>query len=204
MPAPDRIVQAAARLFLELGFDGVTTEAVAAASGVTKAMVYYYYGSKTNLFTAAIEWMMDVSRQQTQEILSRPVPLRDRLQIIALTRLRITAPLDLDAMMRGSRQVLTEEQLARIRHAEEQMVSVIAQAFQAGVAAGEVREIDAQLAARVFLAMLMVGKAELNEGRLTADRLEDRCREWLSIFWSGVAAPASAPAAPVKHSDREG
>ncbi|WP_081841234.1 TetR/AcrR family transcriptional regulator [Alicyclobacillus macrosporangiidus] len=140
-------------------FDGVTTEAVAAASGVTKAMVYYSYGSKTNLFTAAIEWMMDVSRQQTQEILSRPVPLRDRLQVIALTRLRITAPFDLDAMMRGSRQVLTEEQLARIRHTEEQMVSVIAQAFQAGVAAGEVREI---------------------------------------------AAPASASATPVKHSDREG
>ncbi|MCL6516801.1 TetR/AcrR family transcriptional regulator [Alicyclobacillus sp.] len=192
VPAADRIIRTAARLFLEQGYDAVTTETVASCSGVTKAMVYYYYGSKTNLFTAAIEWMMDISRARTQEILMSGGRLRDRLHTIAVTRLRIAAPLDVDAILRGTRSTLTEEQLARIHQAEERMVSVIADAFAEAARAGELRAVDPLLAARVFLALLMVGKMEQKQGRLPEERVEAWCTEVMDLFWCGVSADPAA------------
>ena len=46
---PDRILDAAADLLAEVGYDGVSVRAVARAAGVTKALVFYHFGSKGNL-----------------------------------------------------------------------------------------------------------------------------------------------------------
>lgn len=186
VPTAEKIVMTAARLFLAHGYEGVSTEAVASASGVTKAMVYYYYGTKMNLFASAIEWMMEKSRDRTKAILQRPVSLRENLVTIAITRLRIAAPLEVDAMMQGSRTSLSGEHLLRIRKAEEQMLAVLADAFAAAMARSEIREMDPFLAARVFLAVLMIGKKEQLESPCTEDEMEKRCQLLIDLFWSGV------------------
>ncbi|MGH9054885.1 MAG: TetR/AcrR family transcriptional regulator [Acidimicrobiales bacterium] len=49
------IVEAAAELFGERGFDGVTLEDVADRLDVTKGSLYYYFSSKDELGSAAIE-----------------------------------------------------------------------------------------------------------------------------------------------------
>jgi AcrR family transcriptional regulator len=48
------IVDAAVALFLELGYDAVTMDKIAKHAGVSKQTVYSHYGSKEDLFTAAI------------------------------------------------------------------------------------------------------------------------------------------------------
>jgi AcrR family transcriptional regulator len=48
------ILDAARRLFLEHGYDGVTLQAVAGAAGVDVALISYYFGSKKGLFGAAM------------------------------------------------------------------------------------------------------------------------------------------------------
>lgn len=49
------VLDAAYRLFLENGFDGTSMDAIAAAAGVSKPVVYDCYASKDELFTAMLD-----------------------------------------------------------------------------------------------------------------------------------------------------
>jgi AcrR family transcriptional regulator len=49
------MVAAAERLFSERGYHGVSMDQIAAASGITKPMLYDYFGSKEGLFLACME-----------------------------------------------------------------------------------------------------------------------------------------------------
>ncbi|MCV7257899.1 TetR/AcrR family transcriptional regulator [Mycobacterium shimoidei] len=48
-----RIIDAARERFMREGYDGATVRAIAADAGVDVAMVYYFFGSKEGLFSAA-------------------------------------------------------------------------------------------------------------------------------------------------------
>jgi AcrR family transcriptional regulator len=49
------MVAAAERLFSERGYHGVSMDEIAAASGISKPMLYEYFGSKEKLFLACVE-----------------------------------------------------------------------------------------------------------------------------------------------------
>jgi AcrR family transcriptional regulator len=55
----ERILSAARGLFSEAGYDRTTIRAVAAAAGVDPALVMHYFGSKEDLFGAAIRVEME-------------------------------------------------------------------------------------------------------------------------------------------------
>ncbi|WP_210649970.1 TetR family transcriptional regulator [Nocardioides sp. SYSU D00065] len=60
--APDtraEVLAAARASFAEKGFRGTTIRAVAAAAGVDPALVHHYFGSKDDLFVAALEIPVD-------------------------------------------------------------------------------------------------------------------------------------------------
>jgi TetR/AcrR family transcriptional regulator len=50
-----RILDAAEEEFAAAGLSGARTEAIAARTGVTKAMIYYYFDSKEGLYEAVLE-----------------------------------------------------------------------------------------------------------------------------------------------------
>ncbi|MCM2393794.1 TetR family transcriptional regulator [Streptomyces albipurpureus] len=53
--APERILEAARTEFAERGYDKTTMRGIARAAGVDAALVHHYYGSKDDVFAAAIE-----------------------------------------------------------------------------------------------------------------------------------------------------
>jgi len=53
------ILAAARRLFAERGYQATTVRAIAAAAGVTPAMIHHFYGSKRQVFLAAIRMPLD-------------------------------------------------------------------------------------------------------------------------------------------------
>src|SRR3954462_6156130 len=60
--APDTratILDAARSAFAESGFAGTSVRAVAAAAGVDAALVHHYFGTKDDLFLAALELRID-------------------------------------------------------------------------------------------------------------------------------------------------
>lgn len=55
----EEILAAARRLFGERGFDGTTIRAVAAAAGVNQALVHHFFGTKEQVFIAAVDFPVD-------------------------------------------------------------------------------------------------------------------------------------------------
>jgi AcrR family transcriptional regulator len=53
------VLAAARECFAERGFEGSTIRAIAAAAGVDPALVHHYFGSKEDLFVAAVEAPVD-------------------------------------------------------------------------------------------------------------------------------------------------
>ena len=50
-----RIIQGAAQVFGEMGYDGATTRAIAEAAGVNEVTLFRHFGNKKNIFMAVIE-----------------------------------------------------------------------------------------------------------------------------------------------------
>jgi len=73
------ILQAAERIFAEVGEAGARTETIAAAAGVNKAMLYYYFRSKDGLYRAVLDEHLRQFHRQATEVLSSRGPARDIL-----------------------------------------------------------------------------------------------------------------------------
>ena len=50
----ERILRAAQELFAERGYDGASAEAIAARAGVAKGLIFHHFGSKADLYLAAV------------------------------------------------------------------------------------------------------------------------------------------------------
>jgi len=162
----DRILQCAAQLFMEHGYNGVSMEQVAEAVGLTKAMVYYYFDSKASLLTSAMVRVMENVRARTRLLLSQDAPLYTRLLEVTRAHLR-RAPLDFEGIMRRAQTALSETQLEAMQRAEEQLFETIAEAFQEAMAKGEVRQTNARFCARAYMALLMAGRLERRREKAT-------------------------------------
>lgn len=64
------ILKAAERIYAECGLAGARTEAIAAAAGVNKALLYYYFRSKEGLYQAVVGSQVREFQQQAREVLS--------------------------------------------------------------------------------------------------------------------------------------
>lgn len=68
------ILEAAEKIFAEAGDAGARTDAIAAAAGVNKALLYYYFRSKNELYQAVLEEHLKDFRRQAFEVLDSPGP----------------------------------------------------------------------------------------------------------------------------------
>jgi TetR/AcrR family transcriptional regulator len=73
------ILAAAADAFAESGLAGARTDAIAAAAGVNKAMLYYYFQSKDRLYEAVVENHFAEFNRRALQVLAAPGPARSVL-----------------------------------------------------------------------------------------------------------------------------
>jgi TetR/AcrR family transcriptional regulator len=66
----EAILEAAERIFADEGLEGARTDAIAAAAGVNKALLYYYFRSKNGLYRAVLEGYSADFNRQALEVLS--------------------------------------------------------------------------------------------------------------------------------------
>lgn len=75
------ILQAAEREFLEKGYSGAKTTAIAQAAGVTHAMLHYYFRTKEKLFEKIAAEKMDQLKRVMFGVIGNPdLPLRERIK----------------------------------------------------------------------------------------------------------------------------
>ena len=103
------IVAAAGRIFAKSGFAGARTDAIAAAAGVNKALLYYYFKSKESMYEAVVEDHFREFNRQALELLADPGPARTvllryvSLHFDFISQRHQSAPLFQQLMMTGGK-----------------------------------------------------------------------------------------------------
>lgn len=76
------IAAAAVRVFNRLGLAGASLSAVAAELGIDRASLYYYIGSKEELFDEIVREVIERNSAIARGVLAAPMPPRDKLRAV--------------------------------------------------------------------------------------------------------------------------
>ena len=136
-------ILAAARIeFAERGLEGARVDKIAKRAKANKQLVYYYFGSKAGLYTAALEAAYADIRAHEQELDLRALSPREameRLVDFSLTYLdehRDFIRMLSDENAHGARHLHDSDIAVRTNSP---LINVIAETLERGVAAGEFR-----------------------------------------------------------------
>src|SRR6185437_6451999 len=142
----DRIVSASVQEFSEHGLAGARTEAIAKAAKVNKAMLYYYFKSKDDLYAAALEKVTQKVMENTLGALRYDCSEGERLLRVALNHFdRIFTQREFQNLM--------QQEMIRFRKGEGVLPVLVKNLFQpltvemekiirAGMRKGEICETD--------------------------------------------------------------
>jgi AcrR family transcriptional regulator len=147
------ILEAAARLFAELGFAAVTVDEIAAAAALAKGAVYHHFPSKEALFEAVFERAAGELQAQVHDA-ARASP--DRLKaLVAGSRAYFEAcaqpPFD-RIILRDGPAVLGWDRWRELD--ERYFLSVLPMSLDAAMAAGLIRRQEVQPLARLLAGAL--------------------------------------------------
>ena len=151
------ILEAAERLFLQHGFEGVSMDQIAATAEVSKLTVYSHFGDKDALFTeAARVWC---EQQMPGSLFERAphLPVRERLMDIARSYFTMVCSPEAVA---GHRLLcspqMVEKQLARLfwEAGPERVQAEFARFLERRIAAGDLEIDDIDRAAGQFFALV--------------------------------------------------
>jgi TetR/AcrR family transcriptional regulator len=142
-----RILDAALREFAANGLAGARTEAIAAAAGVNKALIYYYFESKEKLYTGALEMISERVRDISMGVFLREGSPGERLLRSALSHFdRILAQQEFQSLM--------QQEMIRLHKGEPGVLPILVKRvfepvmimFQSmvreGIASGELIDAD--------------------------------------------------------------
>src|SRR5262245_32367435 len=77
--SPDRILAAAALEFSERGFAGARVDRIARRARVNKAMLYYHFNSKANLYRTLLRRMFTLAADRLRTIAALSVPPTEKV-----------------------------------------------------------------------------------------------------------------------------
>ncbi|KWX63258.1 TetR/AcrR family transcriptional regulator [Mycobacterium sp. NAZ190054] len=165
------ILTAAAELFGERGYGGVSLEDVADRLDVTKSSLYYYFSSKDELVTAAIETLGDEWTTRLEDLLER-TPGSPTTRLRALIHGHITiAVRDYPAALRLflEPREWPDAQHDRIKDLRRRHDRLFRGLLEEGVASGEFHVVDVDTA-------LQCMHAAMSQAPLWSAHLSDRAQ----------------------------
>jgi TetR/AcrR family transcriptional regulator len=142
-----RILEAALSEFAAHGFAGARTDQIAAAAGVNKALLYYYFESKENLYLAAFESAAGRVRDTAMAVFLLEVSAGERIVRIALNHFdRIISQREFQAMMQQEMMRLHKGESGALPVLVKRVFAPIHAMFQAlvreAISSGELIDVD--------------------------------------------------------------
>lgn len=186
IPTKTHILNTAIQLFIQYSYKATSMDEIALQCNVTKATVYYYFKTKAELFTAAVESLMTTVRQSSVKILSQHIPFQERLEQLIIVFTRATVDVDIHNFIREASSSLSEEQLNRIKASEDAMHDAIEVCFSTEVENGILPNKNTQFMTHLFLSLLNLSKFKDTNGDGFFGSLEETAHEITTFFWNGV------------------
>jgi AcrR family transcriptional regulator len=186
------ILETAARLICEKGYEGTSIQDIADACSLTKAGLYHHIRSKEHLLLEIQSYGMDVFEEQ---VLSQVVAIADPVE-----RLKACMEKNVLLVTQGwSKEVtiilhehatLTGDARVQVNARKKRYVRFLESSFAEAVRAGRIRPVNPTVAAFSFLGMVLwIYKWFRPDGRITANQL---AREMQDLLFGGLetAPPA--------------
>ncbi len=185
-PKMRRILERAAKLIFQKGFEGTSMQDIADACGLTKAGLYHYVESKEALLISIMEYGMDLFEER---VLSRVQDISDPLQ-----RLKETMACNISLVIEDSskevtiilheHQTLTGASHRKINTRKKRYVRFLEDTFREATSRGQIRAVDPTIATFSLLgSVLWTYKWYRPNGRLTPPVLSSGM---IDLFFRGL------------------
>lgn len=188
-----RLIDIAAAMFMERGFDGTTVDAVAEAASIGKATLYARYRDKGELFVAVFRRQID--RWLAVSEIEVPAP-GDRVEdvLLAMGRRMVAAALTPEAVA-IKRIVMAQAtrfpDIAMLVHREgwQRSNASVAAVLEHFAADGQIAVSDGELAADLFLSLILGRQTRVAMlGIDTAlEQVDRRLQAGVALFVRGMA-----------------
>jgi len=184
------ILEAAFKVVAERGYYETRVDDIATAAGVAQGTVYLYFRDKPDIYAGLLSWLMQQAGLIVHEVAARPGSVADRLRTIfetwaegVLARPGVIALVSMEnANVTGTTvKRLHETAFPQMR----KLVRDLAHLVEAGVASGEFRAVDHELAAMLCLQAFR-GTVLAARGRTSARAAADAA---LDVLFNGLLAP---------------
>jgi len=189
------ILETAARVICERGYEGASIQDIADACGLTKAGLYHHIRSKEHLLLEIQNYGMDVFEEQVlHQVLSIADPLERLKTCMAKNILLVTRGWSKEiTIILHEHATLTGEARAQINARKKRYVRFLEGSFAEAVRAGRLRPLHPKVAAFAFLGMVLwIYKWFKPDGAIKEDEL---VREMQQLFFGGLERGDAAPAA---------
>src|ERR1700722_4643025 len=196
MRRDERLIEIAASMFMERGFEGTSVDAVAEAAGVGKATLYARYKDKGELFAAVLQRKIDrwLAENETAE---EAATGRIEDVLLALARRPIAGALMPEAVA-ISRIVMAESArfpgLAKRMHEQGWQCSnaAVAALLDRFAKAGQIEVEDTIVAADLFLSLVIGRQTRMAMLGIETDpdQVDQRVQAAVKLFLNGVRSRA--------------
>ena len=146
------IVSAASELFAIHGVDAVTMAQIAERAGLKQSSIYYWFRSKSDILASILERVNRIPLEIVERERAADGPVAERL--LRVVRQDVLAlcgfPFDINEIHRLARHA--PEEFAAYWLERDRLDDEVEALIAEGIASGELRAVDARLAARTLLA----------------------------------------------------
>jgi AcrR family transcriptional regulator len=195
------ILETAARLICERGYEGTSMQEIAAACRMTKAGLYHHVQNKEQLLFDIMSYGMDAFEQQVlDKVRDNPDPVERLRECMRLNIHLVTGGCSKEVIIiLHEHATLTGEARAFIDGRKKRYVRFLEDSFSEAVRLGRIRAVQPTVAAFSFLGMVLwIYKWFQPDGRLSAEQVAN---EMVELLFAGLVTPAvagaSAEGAPV-------
>ena len=192
------ILETAARLICEKGFQGASLRDIAEACGLTKAGLYHHCQSKDDLLLEIMTFGMDLFDEQ---VLDKVKPIADPVERLRECMRRNVLLVTEDrtkevTIILHEHATLTGEARAEINARKKRYVGFLEASFAEALREGRIRPVNPRVAAFSFLGqVLWTYKWFRADGPISADEL---AAEMERLFFDGLVLPSATEVPPVQ------
>jgi AcrR family transcriptional regulator len=183
------LLEQAEQLFFAHGYHGVSVRDIVQACGLSNAALYYHFGSKENLYAAVIQGFVTSVLQPVQEAATGSSSSRQRLtkMVLAFAQYLSESHSELHILVRDLKECKGEEIRELMPDLLRQILNPFATVLEDGIAAGEIRDVDAQRTSYLLLGMLNSLAARRMRGPV-AETLAEDVDLAISTLYEGIGA----------------
>ncbi|MGQ0623658.1 MAG: TetR/AcrR family transcriptional regulator [Sporichthyaceae bacterium] len=188
----DRLLDVAARVFAERGYDGTSMEQLAAAAGITKSSIYHHVSGKEELLARSLDRALDgIFAVLDDAALDEADPVAALASVLRGSCLVLVAELPhVRLLLRVRGNTATERSaLARRREFDQRVTALVAAAQNVGSVRGGV---DAAMTARLLFGLVNSVSEWIHPGGDgDGDQVADAV---VALALHGLLEPPCAPA----------